>query len=490
MLSKRGMWAVAGAVAVAACGVAVEGEEQQVEPVAQVESTLTAPVYSSLLDLSGTMEGSALIASNNPESVSREGLLFGTTPLTPTNTSTVRRTLSNTNLDPTCPAGSLRQFVFYMHHLNQLGAGARYYVFLEPATAGAAVGFNAYGAAITQMDTGTSTGSADSLDPGKSPSYNVSLALLTGALPTGVRTTNGSRFINLGAGTFSQAMGSRFTLVNLAAAQGNSVDARVRVNANGCVRLRVVAASATNASEALADTLGKSAFAWGNVPTTTATPGGAPCTDVNSIGWGRPAGVYKFERWAGSTSVSLTSATSLRGWRLLAAPVNREQTDGQCVPATGDVSPSSNAQRAPAIGYYNTNTSGQTEGRDSDAYSTANYGAEYVLNYGVTNSTGQCVVATLHLSSYPGTNTCASVPLASSKTRHYDGAAQVTEGTTKLAPVRLFTKCPDGTKIAPIVSKQLTAGQSVNWSVKFFVPGLISIPQGVLLSSCPCGQTC
>ncbi|HLL06428.1 MAG TPA: hypothetical protein VK539_38005 [Myxococcaceae bacterium] len=488
MWNKQTVWAACGALAMAACGVELPEDEAPV--LEQVQRELTAPAYSTLLALPGTMEGSPLIASNNPESVSREGLLLATTQLTPVDPNTVKRTLNNTNFDSTCPAGSLKQFVFYMHHLNQLGAGARYYVFLEPATSGTSVSFNAYGAAISQLDTGTSTGSADSLDPGKSPSYNVSLAQLTGTLPVGVRTAYGSKFINLTSSTlpYAQTISSRYTLVNLAANAGSSVDARVRVNANGCLRLRVVAATANNASEALADALGKKQFAWGNVPTTSTVPGGAPCTDSQSIGWGRPAGIYQYERWAGSTSVSLTSANSVRGWKWLAAPVNTQLADGQCVPATSDVSPSSNAQRAPALGYYSTNTSGQTELRDSDAYSTGNYGAEYLLGYGVTNSTGQCVVASLQVSSYPGTNTCASTTVA--KTRHYDGAAQVTENGTKLSPVRLFTKCPTGPHFTTIASKQLTAGQTVNWNVKMFIPGLISIPQGVLLTSCPCGQTC
>jgi len=100
------------------------------------------------------------------------------------------------------------------------------------------------------------------------------------------------------------------------------------------------------------------------------------------------------------------------------------------------------------------------------------------------------VVASLKLASYPGTNICANLPLANSISRHYDGAAQLTEDGTKQSPVRLFTKCPDGVQFSTISSKQLNAGQTVNWNVQFFVPGLISIPQSVLLTSCPCGQTC
>jgi hypothetical protein len=477
----------AGAL-VAACGGGSAEDAQSpeaAEPVAQVESALTIPTYASLGAMAGTMDGAPIVVSNNPESVSREGLLLAMDQMTPADVNTVRRVLNNAIQDSVlCPSGGLREFAFYMHHLNQLGANARYYVFLEPATAGQTVTFNAFGSAITQVDTGP-------LDPGVSPSYYVSLAAVTGTLPAGVGTAGGSRFINL----TNQSMTGPFALVNLGANAGSSVDARIKIRStnNTCMKVRVVAASAANATVTLANTLGRRAYAWGNVPTTASTVGGAPCTDAASIGWGRPAGTYRFERWTGNFATqTLTVANSVRGWRLLAAPTNREVVDStgtvQCVPSTNDVSPSSNAQRAPGISYYFTNTSGQTEGRDSDPNSTANYGAEYRLRYPVTNSTGQCVNARLVLTSYPATRLCSEATTA--LTRHYDGAARVTQNGTLLAPTRLFTRCPAGPTSTTIVSKQLVAGETVTWDVQFFVPGLISIPAGILLASCPCGQTC
>jgi hypothetical protein len=474
----------AGALA-AACGGTMDAEAPHAEPVAQVESALTIPAYGALAAMAGTMDGAPIVTSNNPESVSREGLLLAMDQMTPADVNTVRRVLSSVSLDSVgCPSGGLKEFAFYMHHLNQLGANARYYVFVEPAVAGQAVTFNAYGSAITQLDTGP-------LDPGNSPSYYVSLAAVTGALPAGVGTAGGSRFINL----VNQSITSQFALVNLGANAGTSVDARIKVRStnNTCMKVRVVAASSVNATTSLAYTLSKRAYAWGNIPTTASTVGGAPCTDSQSIGWGRPAGTYKFERWNGTFATqTLTVANSVRGWKLLAAPTNREYIDStgvsRCEPSTSDISPSSNAQRAPALSYYYTNTSGQTEGRDSDPNSTANYGAEYRLRYPVTNNTGQCVNARLLLTSYPAGNLCSAATAA--LTRHYDGAARVTQNGTLLPATRLFTKCPVGPTSTTIVSKQLVAGETVTWDVQFFVPGLISIPAGVLLASCPCGQTC
>lgn len=472
---KKSQWSWFAAAMLAGCGVAQEEEQvQAADDVAQqsIQELASMPAYSNLSPLFGTMQGSPIVVSNNPENVNREGLLLATEQFTPVNLSTVRRTLSGTNLDSLCPQGSMREFSFYMHHLNDLGAGARYYVFLEPAVAGTAVQFNAFGAAITQMDTG-------SLNPGVGPSYAVSLALLTGTLPSWVTQTNGSRFVNVAGATVT----SRYTLVNLAATTGSSVDARIKVRStNGqCLRVRVVAAGPANASEQLASDLGRRQFAWGNTA--------APCVATSSA-WGRPAGTYRFDQWVGSTNVAITTASSTQGWRFLAAPANVE-SGTSCTPPSGSApAPSGDNQRAPALGYYSTNTSGATEGRDSDPFSTANYGAEYRMTYRVTNNSGQCVNARLLMTSYPGTRRCQDVALADSKSRHYDGAARVTQSGVALAPVRLFTKCPDGALASTIVSRQLIAGETVTWDVQLFIPGLISIPGAVLLNTCPCGQTC
>lgn len=451
-------------------------------------AALAQPAYTTLQALPGGMVGSKpLVISNNPEAVSREGLLLGSDPMTPASAGTVRRDLSTGTLDSACPAGSLREFAFYMHHLIQRPSGTdrqveRVYVLIEPA--GTSATFNAWGAAISQADY---IGTKGSLDPGESPSYSVSLAALTGSLPSWYRNTstnNGSRFVNLSG----QTINGVFALANLRGVVNSSLDARIKVRAtSGCLRVRVVAASAANGSVALANTLSKRAYAWGNVPTTSSTVGGAPCTDVNSIGWGRPAGFYQYERWSGTVSnIDITQATSTTGWRYLAAPPN-QQIGSSCVMNPTTTTPSSNSQRSNAIRYYYTNTSGATEGRDSDPWSTANYGAEYALGFGATNKTGRCITASLQITNYPGGGLCSVG--GGTSTRHYDGAWAITQNGVSMPLQRAFVKCsltstPRKTT-ATIASKVLRPNEKVTWNLRTFVPGLISAPAGILLNSAP-----
>jgi hypothetical protein len=481
-------------------------------------ATAQAQTWSQLNALPGTMEGMPLINSNNPESVSREGLLLATDPMTSSNSARVTRTLTTGTLDSACPSGSLREFAFYMHHLLAAPSGTdaqveRVYVILEPA--GASATFNAYGAGISQRDITVPTGQS-TLDPGKSPSYSVSLASITGTLPSWVTgTTYGSKFVNLSG----QSITGPFALASLSGTQGASLDARIKVRAtSGCLRLRVVATSAANGSLALADALGKSLYGWGNVASTYNSSGqqlvfgGAPCSSrqpQNSngtydwIGWGRSAGVYRYERWAGTNNVTLTSSSQNVGYKFLAAPSNLINTTdtstttpaGACNPTTADPSPSSNAQRSPALRYYNGNTAGVTGGRDSDPWSTANYGAEYLMTHNVSNSSGSCITARLQITMYPGQQQCATY--TGSATRHWDGAFKVTQNGVLQPIVRTYVKCNDSpgstnpnipatrVTVSTIASKVMTPGEQVNWVVQGFVPGLISAPGAFLVNSSP-----
>lgn len=479
-----------------------------------------AQTWSQLNALPGTMEGAPIINSNNPESVSREGLLLATEPMLSADAGKVSRTLTTGTLDSACPAGSLREFAFYMHHLlaapNSGDAQVtRVYVLIEPA--GASATFNAYGAAISQRDITAPSGQT-TLDPGRSPSYSVSLASLTGTLPSWVTgTANGSRFINLSGQTVSSA--SPYALVNLGGTQGASLDARIKVRATaGCLKVRVVATSAANSTVALADNLGKRLYAWGNVPSTYNPDssqnvfGGAPCSSRGSLntdgtynwsGWGRAAGIYQYERWRGTHNVILTSTTQTTGYRFLAAPSNLIRSTnltttptGACSPTTADPSPSSNAQRAPALRHYSTNSSGATGGRDSDPWSTANYGAEYLVTHNVSNNSGACITARLQITMYPGQQQCSTYT-GNAITRHWDGAFKVTENGVVLPIVRNYVKCnenPGSTNptipvarvpVSTIAAKVMRAGETVNWQVQGFVPGLISAPGAFLVTSSP-----
>jgi hypothetical protein len=446
------------------------------------------PAYTSLQPLPGTMEGSPIMVSNNPESVSREGLLLGTDAMVPTVAGTVNRSLTQGTLDGACPAGSMREFAFYMHHLIAAPSGSdqqvdRIFLLIEPA--GSSATFNAYGSAISQRD--ILGDPATTLDPGKSPSYSVSLAALTGTLPSWVnaRSDNfGSRFINVSGRAISQP----FPLFVLRGTRGASLDARIKIRAtSGCLRARVVAASANNFSETLANALSKRQYAWGNVASTFNPDGsqnvfgGAPCTDLQSIGWGRPAGIYRSERWAGSTSVSITSATSSRGWQFLSAPPN-QQSGTSCLMNPQTPTPSSASQRTAALRYYSANNSGQSEGRDSDPWSTANYGAEYLLNFAATNRSGVCVTARLQIAAYPGQQACSA---AAAKTRHYDGAFKVRTNGVQQPIARAFVRCPVGPSASTIASKVLRPNETVDWNVQGLIPGLISAPAGIVLDTAP-----
>jgi hypothetical protein len=481
-------------------------------------ATAQAQTWSQLNALPGTMDGMPLINSNNPESVSREGLLLATEPMLSADATKVTRTLGTGTLDSACPSGSLREFAFYMHHLVAAASGTdaqvqRVFVILEPA--GASATFNAYGAAISQRDITVPAGQT-TLDPGKSPSYSVSLASLTGTLPSWVTSSaNGSSFINLSGQTITGA----YALANVGGTQGASLDARIKVRATaGCLKVRVVAASANNNTLALANNLGKRLYAWGNVASTYNASGqqlvfgGAPCSSrqpINGngtydwIGWGRSAGVYRYERWSGTNTVSLTSTNQNFGYKFLAAPSNLINTTstgtvtptGACNPTTADPSPSSNAQRAPALRHYSTNSSGVTGGRDSDPWSTANYGAEYLMTHRVTNSSGACVTARLQITMYPAQQQCSVY--GGSATRHWDGAFKVTQNGVLQPIVRNYVKCnesPGSTNpnipaarvpVSTIASKVMIPGETVTWLVQGFVPGLISAPGAFLVNSTP-----
>jgi hypothetical protein len=439
-------------------------------------TVIAEPPYSSLATLPGNMEGALLISSNNPESVSRQGLVLSTDQMTPAPNDPQHRYLNNTNYGQGCPAGTLKEFAFYMHHLNQLGAGARYYVLIEPGVANTSVTFNAYGAAISQKDT------AGSLDPGMSPSYKVGKSLILGRLAEGVTTLAGSGFVNLQ----SKVINTPYPLVNLQANQSSSLDARIKVRALSCVRVKVVATNAANGALANAVTLSNSYYAWGNVATTAATEGGAPCTNSTSNGWGRSAGVYEFERWAGIMNVSINSPDSTQGWKYLAAPTNRE-VDGACIMSPQTTTPSGDSQRSLAKGYYFRNLASDTEGRDSDPWSSGNYGVEYKLGFNVENKSGRCVTAKLQLRSFPGTRACNTNPPEYQRTRNYDGAFRVTQnGIAQAAPVRAAVRCPAGNglpDVASIATKILRAGEVVRWDIQTFVPGLISLPAAFLIES-------
>ncbi len=502
-----------------------------------------AQTWSQLNALPGGMKGAPILVSNNPESVSRAGLLLGMDPMNSVDPAKVSRRLTGaTLLDSSCPSGGMREFVLYMHHIlgDPTGTDARVdriFLILEPV--GGEASYTTFGVAISQRDILESA--ALTLDPGRSPSYSVVNALTTGAMPSWVGSANGSKIISVPTDKPVTIKGPTeiFQLRSGTVPKGTSLDARITIKAaTGCLRARLVAAPSTITTVTAANDLGKSLYAWGNVPTTykldgtTNVRGGTPCTARQSLiqgttynwtGWGRPAGIYGFSKWAGTVPVSFTATGQTFGYRYLAAPSNLlkeissdpvTMPSGVCDPSPGAASsPSGDAQRPLALRYYSSNTStyatGRPADRDSDKFSTANYGAEYNVTYNVANNSNICMKAQLVFTAYPGTQNCSTYtgePL----TRHYDGDFNIGVNGAKPFPKRAYVKCnistagvsqvagPNAdtsrgipaakvpeTVLAEQVLGTSTTNRSVTWAVQNFVPGLISTPEAMLVRSVP-----
>lgn len=500
-------------------------------------ATAQAQTYSQLSPLPGSMQGAPILVSNNPESVNRAGLLLGMDAMNSVDPGKVTRRLTGaTTLDSGCATGGMREFSFYMHHIlgDPVGTDARVdriFLILEPV--GSSATYTAYGAAISQRD--ILEPAAYTLDPGRSPSYSVARVLVTGAMPSWVGSANGSQIINHPTSAPRTITGPTevFQLRGGSTPKGASLDARITFRASsGCLRARLVAAPSTITTATAANDLGKSLYAWGNVPTTynadgtTNVLGGTPCTSrqsqntdgtYNWTGWGRPAGIYQFNKWNGTVPVTFTAVGQTFGYRYLAAPANLLRApstspvtmpSGVCDPPAGaPASPSGDAQRPLALRYYSSNTSlyaaGRPADRDSDKFSTANYGAEYNVTYNVTNNSASCMRVQLVFTAYPGGQNCASYT-GGAATRHYDGDFKITTaGVTGSSVVQAYIKCNTSTTTTPfipagrITEKVLaervlgttTANRTVSWSVQNFIPGLISIPAGMLVrssaASCP-----
>lgn len=502
-----------------------------------------AQSYQQLLPLPGGMQGAPILVSNNPESVNRAGLLLGMDAMNSTDSGKVTRRLTGvTTLDANCPSGGMREFSFYMHHILGGATGGdaqvdRIFLVLEPV--GSSATYTAYGAAVSQRDI---TGDARyTLDPSRSPSYAVQRLLLTGAFPPSlVGTVHGSKIINHPT-TAPRTITSATEIFQLRGGStpiGASLDARITFKASsGCLRARVIAAPATITTVTAANSLGKSLYAWGNVPSTYKTDGstnvfgGTPCTDrqsqntdgtYNWSGWGRPSGIYQYNKWIGTVPVTFTATGQTFGYRYLAAPSNLLKApstspvtmpSGVCDPPSGSpVSPSGNAQRPLALRYYSSNTSlyaaGRPADRDSDKFSTANYGAEYGVTYNVTNNSTSCMKAQLVFTAYPSQQNCATFS-GGAVTRHYDGDFKITTaGVAGSSVVRSYIKCnltptapvdkttpyiPANRVVETVLAERVlgtsTTNRSVSWTAQNFIPGLISIPAAMLVrsqpSSCP-----
>lgn len=431
------------------------------------------PEWAQLAPMFGGMSGSPIIVSNNPESVGRPGLLFGTEDLHIKDGGTFQRKLSSTNFQEGCPPGTLREFTFYMHHMNIMHARGGFYLFVTPV--GAAAKVNAWGAAVSQRDTG-------SLDPQHSPSFRVSEALIKGTVAVG-GGSGGSGMINLSNHVVPQDKPFAIFHLQADADTGNkSCDARIKIRSDTPLKVKVVASTVND--EAAAYALATQQYAHGNVT--------CPCCRSDS-GWGVPTGVYSHDTWEGAISLALDRVGMVQGWRFDTAPGNH-LVGHECVPTSSAAPGTGNNQRAAALGYYNWNNTPRFIGngrnvvsnnRDSDPFSTASYGGEYKLEWVLKNTSSACLNFKLTFVSYPGTNHPSKAkPTA---TRFWDGVFSVQKDQEAKTPVNVFTKV--GAMSKQLISANIQPGDTMKISIRTFVPGLISIPAAIILTSETCQRT-
>ncbi|MEM1034606.1 MAG: hypothetical protein AAGN82_29980, partial [Myxococcota bacterium] len=125
---------------------------------AQATPLRSFPEYPQLEPLFGGFNRTPIMVSNNPESLSRLGLLCASEPVRPSRPGLYARTLVGT-------PPSLTRFSFYMHHIVKGDLrDVRFMLLIMSARAGVEAEFNAYGAAV-------SLGSSWNI--GETPSFRV-----------------------------------------------------------------------------------------------------------------------------------------------------------------------------------------------------------------------------------------------------------------------------------------------------------------------------
>lgn len=473
---------------------------------AQATPLRSFPEYPQLEPLFGGFNRTPIMVSNNPESLSRLGLLCASEPVRPSRAGLYARTLVGT-------PPSLTRFSFYMHHIVKGDLrDVRFMLLIMSARAGVEAEFNAYGAAV-------SLGSSWNI--GETPSFRVEQACLTGRLwREGAR----EQFIKIAG--WRVGSDAPIAVFNLHAGQGFSADARVHIaSTNGVpLRARVVAApGSADAAEAWA--FAEQQYAYGNIQ--------CPCCRGANVrgtrggnGWGTPCGIYQSDKWSGITVTSVSVPRTIRGWKFLAAPGNTydEPSAPRNVDASGNLAgppfgrcrPSSNLpvggdnQRPAAIAYYasspnvdpnarHSQNGFPCEGRDSDAFSTSCYGGEFDLSWRVRNDTGGCVHVRLTFASYPGTN--PPWKPWSATTRAWDGMmafylkdpirsigqdAETLEGWRLYNGQYTHVINKPGSLAFELGGFRLQVGETKDMRLRLMVPGLVVAPHGFVLHTQPC----
>lgn len=476
-----------------------------------------APEFDKLDPLFGGFAGPPIVISNNPESLSRHGLLVGTEPMTPTTGGTYSRTLVVNG------STALTRASFYMHHIVKGSLGAtNFHLLIKPHGTEKRVEFNAWGAAVTIHNHWVM---------GETPSFRAQQACVTGRL-----WQQNDRAILVNHRGAAATDTEPFAIFNLPSGQAYSADARVHiVSANEKpFQLRVVATGG-NATPATAWAFGGQQYAYGNIQ--------CPCCRgvrtkkvgertveqhpedgvFGGYGWGTPAGVYAYDRWEGTKEVEIREASSVQGWKFLAAPAN-EYTEpatgrntrrengkvrvlgpefGKCAPPAWAGAPGTGSnQRPAAVAFYEKSPNVDPnsrhsenpypcEMRDSDPFSTSCYGGEFLLEWRVKNSATSCVAVRLLFASYIGGRHPSRANVGTDK-RGWDGMMSVwlkeptaTEWTlTNGQHTYVLTR--GGDLVHELVAFRLEPGKTKDIKVRTIVPGLIVLPHGFIIKTEPC----
>ena len=453
--------ACAGALALVGCGTPESqgvADTLETQEAAQVpDGTLGLPTLSQLqpLNFNAATPGKILFSSNNPETVSQNGVLFSTQvdfaaqrgdpnfvnakgekPWMYTVNAPQATFLGDRNLDSTCPQGAVRDIGVYIAHIMANNGYVSLGVTPTVNTTVEVAGNLAIGPWDTQ--------SPDFVSNWVAQEYFFN--------PTGMRRVN----VAVTSGRYNQ--------VAVAGGSGNYIDGRlnIRIAAGApaaCFWVHTVAQSTTTAATQLPTVPARGNVAW------VGWNGGA--------GYGRGSTVFSGDKYAGSQSFSLPGPNFTRGYIV------------------------SNA--AQAFG-------SKFRYRDSAEVNFGNYGVFYDQSFTVTNSSTTCMNVRAEFVGY--------ALVGSTERPTYDTFAR--NGTLSVfwnGPIRYYnntvtpaawspvedaivwpTANSDPTlagKIPPSIRdgielRRVAGGQSTTFQFQFGVPGLISSPGAIVFTSEPC----
>ncbi|MFP2896398.1 hypothetical protein [Corallococcus sp. 4LFB] len=444
------MQGLAGAVTfclgVAGCGAG--GDVPPEATLASVESASTSagtgglPTLSQLQPLAqdSTQPGRILISSNNPETITSNGLLFST-QFTPGikrgdtasygyTVNAPAATLVRSNaLDPSCPAGAVKDVGVYIAHIH--ASNGYVAVGVTPTASGTieVAGDLAFGAWTTR-------------DPNFVSNKVTQDYFFTAGGPAKVN-------VAVSANTYKQ--------LDVAGGGGGYIDGRLNLRSTVCFYVHTIAQASAAAPAAVPSTWAKGNVAWEGW--------------FNGTGYGRGAGVYSGDKVVGSQSFSLPGAGFARGY--IAA--NSTQAYG-------------------AKFYY----------ADSAPVNFGSYGNFYDQTFTVTNSAASgCMNVRAEFVSYAGTgandrptysvyNAMSSVPSV-----YWNGPLRyIPSGSTSFSPVEdviVYASKNFSTPSAIVPTmrhgievRRVNAGASTTFRIQLGVPGLISSPGAFVFTSESC----